>query len=133
MSPGHHIFTYTLPYDHRCCSLHFIFSVVMNFHHAAPQMRKDLKIARYGLIPMALLCTSQAGNRVGHFLLIITSSPSSPCLNRVSEVALQPSMGTEVLMRRSVQAWILPSHSSPIENGNTMRSSFFSLLSWDEF
>ena len=63
--------------------------MMMNFHHAASQMREDLKRARYSLIPVVLLCTSQTQNRAGHFLLIFTSSLSSPCLGRVIEVGLR--------------------------------------------
>lgn len=88
VSPGQHIFTYTLTFAHYCCSLLFFFIMMMNFHHAASQMRKDFKTARYSLIPVVLLCTSQTRNRAEHFLFIITSSFSSPCLSRVSEVGL---------------------------------------------
>ena len=94
-SPGQYIFTYTLHFGHCCCSL-FFFIMMMNFHHAASQMKQhwkilkeDLKRAKYNLIPVVLLCTSQTQNRAGHFLLIITPSLSSPCLGRVIKVGLR--------------------------------------------
>ena len=87
-SPGQYIFTCTLHFGYCYCSLFFLI-MMMNFHHAASQMREDLKRARYSLIPVVLLCTSQTQNRAGHFLLIFTSSLSSPCLGRVIEVGLR--------------------------------------------
>lgn len=92
-----------------------------------PKWRKSLKHPGNGFIPVVLLCTRQARNRAGHFLLIITSSVSPPCLSWVRKVGSALSAGAKVLMRRKCSSMDPGLSCSAIKRDNMMCTSLFLL------